>query len=309
MKYQATGYCLDDDPKKSFGVSADIDAKLFEGVERAKNTCLLALGLEEKFQLVIDNYAEWEIELLTTAQRYALWPTNRFDFTQTRIQLARRLTNVLTGFRLYADQTDHALSKIFGNPSDELKRAKEFKNNLYDSYFGYRFLETLRNHVQHCDLPIETISYDQKPISEKSIMHSYCVIIPTASLVTLSENDEFKKGIIEELQSGPETIDLRPYIREYISCMTQLHKEIGRIFSPTFDKSRSDYEKIVKTYSSHGDKNIQLPRFIMMDDTEKKVKTIELYQGFLAIYDSLKERNANVGNVTKSFASNIITIK
>jgi hypothetical protein len=88
MRYQATGYCLEN-PKNSQYVSAEIDAKLFGEVEHAKNVCLLALGLEEKFQLVVDNYIEWEAELLKQAQTSILRQANKFEAMQHRIVLAR----------------------------------------------------------------------------------------------------------------------------------------------------------------------------------------------------------------------------
>ena len=172
----------------------EIDAKRFETVESAKNDCLLALGFEEKFQLVVDNYIEWETELLKQAQTSILWQTNnKFEALQHRLTLARKLTNVLTGFRLYVDQTDHALSKIFGGNSNELQAIKQFKNKLYDTCFGYRFLEALRNHVQHCDLPIEVITFNSKLVDREKMPQVQFSVIPQASLEALSENGNFKK--------------------------------------------------------------------------------------------------------------------
>jgi hypothetical protein len=202
VQYLATGYFWEN-PQKAFSISVEIDVKRFEAVESAKNVCLFALGLEEKFQLVVDNYIEWETELLKQAQASILRQTNKFEAMQHRIVLARRLTNVLTGFRLFVDQADHALSKIFGNPSDELQTIKQFKAKLYDNCFGYRFLEALRNHVQHCDFP----------------------------------------------------------------------------------------------------------KFVFLDEAGLKQRTVELYRGFLEIYDTLKKQNENVRDVSKSFATNAVAPK
>ena len=306
MQYQVTGYYWES-PGKALNVSGNIDAKRFEKVELAKNVCLLALGLEEKLQLVVDNYIEWETELLARSQSSILWQQlDKFESMQHRLGLARKLTNVLTGFRLYLDQTDHALSKIFGNPSDELQLIKQFKNSLYDSCFGYRFLEALRNHVQHCDLPVETVTYHSKLVDREKTPQVQFAIIPKASLAALSENNDFKKSILEELKSGPEKIDLRPHIREYISCLTRLHKEIKKVFSSVEDKNRNYYQDAIKEYSVFEDKTVLSPRFVMLNDSGVTARTVELYEGFLEVYDTLKKRNANIGDISKHFASNSI---
>lgn len=284
----------------------EIDARRFEEVEFAKNVCLFALSFEEKFQLVVDNYIEWETELLKQAQASILWPTNKFESLQHRLVLARRLTNVLTGFRLYVDQTDHALSNIFGNTSGELQAVKQFKSKLYDTHFGYRFLEALRNHVQHCDLPVETITYNTKLVDRERAPQVQFSIIPKASLEALAQNNDFKKSILKELEAGPEQIDLRPHVREYISCLASLHKEIEKVFSPIVVKSRNYYQETIKEYSTMDGKTVQHPKFVLCDDAGVNKKSVELYDKFLEIYDTLKTRNASVKDLSKSFASNAV---
>jgi hypothetical protein len=108
------------------------------------------------------------------------------------------------------------------------------------------------------------------------------------------------------MQSGPREIDLRPHVREYISCLVQLHKEIELALTPTVQQSRTYFESIINTYSKHEEKPVSHLRFILLNDNGKKIKTIELYNGFLEIYDTLKMRNKNIRDVTKSFVSNII---
>lgn len=306
MKYQATGYFWEN-PQKAFSISVDIDSQRFEAVESAKNTCLLALGLEEKFQLVVDNYIEWETELLKQAQIYMFRQPNKFEAMQHRVLMARRLTNVLTGFRLYVDQTDHAISKVFGGASEELKTIKKVKANLYDNHFGYRFLEALRNHVQHCDLPIETLTYNSKLVDREKAPQIQFSVIPNASLENLAEDEDFKKSILKELQAGMDKIDLRLHVREYVSCLISLHKQLEKLFLQQFEKARNYYQEAIKEFSVLDGKSVQHPRFYFFDEDGLKEKTVELYAGFLEIYDSLKKQNENTREISKFFVSNAVT--
>lgn len=307
MKYQATAYFWEN--QKAFNISVEIDSQRFETVESAKNTCLLALGLEEKFQLVVDNYIEWETELLKQAQIYMFRQPNKFEAMQQRVLVARRLTNVLTGFRLYVDQTDHAVSKVFGNSSEELKSIKKFKANLYDSHFGYRFLEALRNHVQHCDLPIETLTYNSKLVDREKAAQVQFSVIANTSLESLAENDDFKKTILKELDNGQDKIDLRPHVREYVSCLISLHKQLEKLFSLQFENARNHYQEAIKEYSIMDGKSVEHPRFVFFDEAGLKERTVELYAGLLEIYDTLKRQNENARDISKSFVSNVISSK
>lgn len=234
---------------------------------------------------------------------------NRFEALQQRVLVARRLTNVLTGFRLYVDQTDHAVSKVFGGLSDELKEIKKFKANLYDKHFGYRFLEALRNHVQHCDLPVETLTYNSKLVDREKEAKVQFSVIPNASLESLAENDDFKKTILKELKNGQDKIDLRPHVREYVSCLVSLHKQLEKLFSPQFDKARNCYQGAINEYSVIDGKSVQHPRFVFLDKDGLKEKTVELYAGLLELYDTFKRQNKNAHDISKSFVSNVIAPK
>ena len=118
MRYQVTGYLLEQETAPTTGARPvgvavqEISKEQFEKINWAKDICLLVLGLEERCQLVLDNYTEWETELLKQAQVYLLWQTNRYDALQQRLTLDRRLTNLLTAFRLYLDQTDKNLCDV-----------------------------------------------------------------------------------------------------------------------------------------------------------------------------------------------------
>ena len=157
MKYTVYGYA-------DKGVTrASLTHERYAEIRRAKKACLFGLELEEKFALLIDNLAEFEIELLRLAEAYLLWGFrgDHAESMQSRLCLDRRLANLLTACRLYLDQSDHGISTLFGKGSPELAGVKAFKNGLYDAHWGYRLMEALRNHVQHSGLIVHIISFPQ----------------------------------------------------------------------------------------------------------------------------------------------------
>jgi hypothetical protein len=279
-------------------------------VKRARDICLIAVVLEERFQLVLDNYTEWECELLNQAQAHLLGQTNsRHSAMQKRLTLDRRLMNLLSAFRLYLDQTDNTISEVFGNPSVELETIKKFKNGLYDSCFGYRFLEALRNHVQHCGLPIEIITFNSGFVGRDPKNDVQFSVIPNTTLETLASDKEFKKAILDEVKSLGEKIDLRLPIREYVSCIVSLHDEVRKVFSKVISDSKESYSKAVKKYSMIDEHAVRHPRLECHTDSGKVEETVHLILDFLDRYELLHGQNSNVRNVTKSFVSNVIESK
>lgn len=144
-------------------ISIPLTADKFEEVRKAKEGYLFAWALEEKLALLIDNFYEFEVELLKLAEQAILWSERDFqEDMRQRLLLDRRLVNILTACRLYLDQSDHGISRFCGAASDELKSVKMFKNRLYDDNWGYRLMEAVRNHAQHLELPVGAISYNYR---------------------------------------------------------------------------------------------------------------------------------------------------
>jgi hypothetical protein len=93
----------------------------YRGILRSKETYMLAVDLEEKINLLIDNHHEFEVELLKLAEANRTWPkTEAMDAMQKRLLLDRRIVNLLSACRLYLDQSSHAMSSLFGAESTEL---------------------------------------------------------------------------------------------------------------------------------------------------------------------------------------------
>jgi|ERR1700722_10365212 len=127
MKHEVFGYNLEQ-KEKPISISAPIEAVKFNEVKKSQDICTFALVIEERFQLGLDNFHEWETELLEQAQKSLIWNINDFATAmQQRLDLDRRFVNLLSSLRLYLDQSDHNVSQVFGEDSEEFKGVKKFK--------------------------------------------------------------------------------------------------------------------------------------------------------------------------------------
>lgn len=138
----------------------DISRDDFERLKKAKRGLFVLVGIEEKFEMLLDNYVDYEQELLRIALGHMV--SHNVDYLEMndgRPSMNRRLANLLTMTRLYTDQVKHDLSGLYGRESTQLASIeKRFKGESANA-LGYRAMETIRNSMQHRDLPIRSIVY------------------------------------------------------------------------------------------------------------------------------------------------------
>jgi len=301
---------------KAFGnlevgtASAGIDATRYAEIKFGKATCLFALEVEEKYALLLDNFFEFESELLKQAEASAIWSSRDHETSMLgKLAINRRLVNILTACRLYLDQTEHGISRLYGNLSQELIDLKKFKNDLYDANWGYRLMEALRNHVQHSGLPVHAIGLSWSRMEGRLSGYGQHTIVPQTEPETLAEDDTFKKTVLIELQQEGKTVDLRGPVREYISCIVTLHEKIRSILTIKVANYRTVYESAVAEYSTINGQAVKSSRLIEINDDNTYKEQIALVTDFLDYYDSLKKRNTVNPKLANSCASNSIQEK
>jgi hypothetical protein len=301
MQYEASGYL------KVGAASLGISESRYSEIKLAKATCIFALEVEEKYALLLDNFFEFEGELLKLAEALAIWPNHDHEKSMLgRLAIDRRLVNLLTACRLYLDQTDHGISKLYGNPSNELADIKKFKGALYDANDGYRLMEALRNHVQHSGLPVHVISHSRSLLKGKVPNYNQYVVVPQTRPETLAENEGFKPSVLAELRLRGKEVDLRRPVRDYIGCMVTLHEKIRATLNAKVAQDRAIYELAAAEYSTINGHAVKFPHLIQVNEDSTFKEQIALVTEFLDYYDSLRKRNQVNPQLANSCASNSV---
>ncbi len=301
MRYEVTGFIF----KRNLPVSASITEEQFDATKDAKETCLHLIAFEERINLVLDNFNELECDLLTLAQNFLLRPDRSHGKAMSeRLLLDRRLVNLLSACRLYLDQTDHTLSCLFGKECDERTKYNAERARYYDTHFGYRLLEALRNHVQHYSLAVGEITYTQGGATEP---YDEYTVKPQLDVAVLDENPDFKSSVMAELKSKGRSIDVRGPLRRYISCLTELHLFVRKLTAGKLKTARLKYCEDVKNFSTNSaGEEVCIPTLVSTDDSkmELPVVKIPLPTRFLEYYDDLVKRRWRGDRLSNSFASN-----
>ena len=221
----------------------------FDRIKHAKNCLSGALAIEEKYELLLSNYLDLEKECLSITSDYMVRNTKDYeDFFNIRLLFNRRIVNLLTSTKLYIDQIQQHVKVCIPLDTKVGNRIKLLFSTEYDNYFEYRFMDALRNYVQHRGLAVHSTTFEGKNINyEEDWEQEYKTSIFTHKLEVESDKT-FKKQVTNEM---PDKVELIYASRVYIESISKIHCEIRDIIAKSVEKSRdvilqviTDYEEI-----------------------------------------------------------------
>src|SRR4030042_95074 len=309
MKYQLIKYVSRN--KYVFNLrKADYDEYI-----KARNILRMAITIEEAFDVLIDNYLEFETTLLQSTNQYLVRSgKDLIEFQSERKLFNRRLINLLTTSRAYLDSTDMQLCNKFGERSTQRKKFSEKREFEYNSHLGYRVMESLRNHVQHYGCPIHLIEHSSQLIGNisniqeaKNAKNRYIIQL-FMNTNSLKENINFKKNILNELEliSKKGNIDLRLIIREYIEALADIHLEVRKIIKSVIVESQeiiiAEKKRFNNKFSKIGPNGLVLVKI----DNAKRIFLIGPFDILLESLAVLENKNGELVYLSKRYVSNEI---
>ena len=238
MTYMITRWALGPQP------TLDLSDSDYAELLKARGHLLVALALEEKFDLLVANYEEFENDVLA----FSLTRMIRSDLSWSgmvgdRLQLTRRLANLLTTGRLYSGQAKHDIARQYGRTL-----AAEFDGWLGDeraACIGFRVVEQLRNALQHRHLPISGLTYSAHRIADTPhgwFQHGLFLKLDTAELLADTRGD---RSVLDEVAALPdESVDLILFIRQYVEGIARVQERLR-------DAIKADVRAADATYRAH----------------------------------------------------------
>lgn len=204
----------------------DLAAESYEEIRLAQSNLNLTLGLEELYDILLENFSEFEEVLLRLAIREVIFREEHWSPMVSRLHMVnRRLANLLSSCRLYIDHAKHGISQIYGSDSDAFVALNKSFSCEYDAHLEYRVMESLRNVAQHRSLPVHELRHiagreEEDPARLRSS------VTPVLNVERLADEGDFKETVLKELRSGPKRLDLRPLVRQYIESLGRVQEEL-----------------------------------------------------------------------------------
>jgi hypothetical protein len=131
-----------------------------------------------------------------------------------------QIVNWLTSVRLYLDHTETHLKRRYGDQSAEWKAFSESCSEAFDNHLGYRFVYKFRNYVQHCGLPLSsvTVKKPERPRSPQHLQEASFLLHRDALLTAYDEWGPVKK----DLQGMAERFEVAPLLDEAMECLKRI---------------------------------------------------------------------------------------
>jgi hypothetical protein len=207
----------------------DLTSDEFDITRRAYWINQNLLAVEEKYFLILQNYADFERALHELALASLVFGAKKWSEYVNDIQLVNgKLLNLLSSTKAYLDQAPQHLNEIFGSDSEQSGNFEKFTNDEFDSSFGYRVMSAIRNHVQHNDFPVQWVHIGGQWETDDEIKKT-CRNQATASIsvAALVGNSKIRAATRKELSdTGEDQLNIKLIVRQYISSMARLHIQL-----------------------------------------------------------------------------------
>jgi uncharacterized protein with HEPN domain len=301
MKYLLTERTL------GSSVYIKIDEHEYKKIKTVKNNLLEIFYIEEKFDIFIGNYLEFELDLL----KYAAYHMVRGYGTHNELhrglnQIIRRIINLLSTGRLYLDQSIHNLNNIPSIKSINIEEIKKEKNKQYDQYLGYRAMEALRNYVQHRGYPIQGLTYNNKLVGKDPNEKYLFSITPYIQVQEFEKDNKFKKEVLEEIKRLGEKVDLKPLIREYVEALWNIHAKIRELLKSDILEWEKLFQNTINKVPNNNSKirsNISLSA-VKQNEDGSYVDPIEIDKFIIEYRQELQRKNSTFINLSKRYVTN-----
>lgn len=211
--------------------------KRYEEITAARLTLIDAKNFEERYEMVIGNFLEFERFIADFSLRTHIEADLSYRKASVIFLESNRLVmNLLTTFKSYVDQTPQDFKHL---PTAFGEKFQEIASNIYDKSLAYRFASALRNHTQHYSPPVHAVRTGGTRVDwiDKGLF--FC------KKEELSENPKFKKSVLEEIDNE---VDLKTIFRELMEHLSRMHIGLRQFLHEAVHMARSSIEVAMQDF-------------------------------------------------------------
>src|SRR5688500_8492791 len=107
-------------------------------------------------------------------------------------------------------------------------------------------MEALRNHAQHCGLPIHSTQYNSAWVEggeDGMLGHSVATHV---TLDVLRRNPEFKRSVIKDVTE--ERLHAEPLVRDYLEGLSAVHVSMRKRLAEPFESASKTVREAIADY-------------------------------------------------------------
>lgn len=299
MKYVLRKSDLNDVPE------IEISKETYAAYKEYRSILVNCLAIEENYEILISNYLDLEKQILdATTVRMLRGYLGYSDFFAVQLALNIRLVNLLTSSRLYVDHLPQHVRECIPHNDNAKVLVKSILKKEYDENYEYRFMDALRNSVQHCGLPVhwtssgaEWTDLGKDGLSEDSMLEYSMEFAAKRS--SLEEDGGFKKAVLNE---SPDKVDLKATTRCYIESLSKVHNSVRELIQESVQKSRLKIEDAHSQYSKIYSGSL-VGLCACKTDDQRLIETVLLMLDWDDVRVELQKRNRKLVNLKKWYVT------
>lgn len=199
----------------------------FHEIQRAKETLSHFRDLTESYRVVVETYRTVERKKHDAELDRILYSK---DFYRSSLDVAVILNSAIMAYlasaRHFLDSTAKRLASLLD--ADSVEVYERLRKGMHHNNVEYRFIEALRNYVQHKSRPIHVLTYhdfmeDTENMSDSDLVTCLSV---EAKRDTLLEDKNFTAAERATLEGLPDAIDIIACMRFHMGGMWRLHNHL-----------------------------------------------------------------------------------
>lgn len=263
--------------------------------------------VEESWESLIQNYLEWETEVLTAAVQSMVKP-RATDFHDMRLAFARRLANLLQSCRAYLDHTPHRLTAMTVDGLPETFAA--LRSKAKNEHLTFRFMQALRNHAQHYGVPLHSFSigsawtgdFNDGPESAGLARYS---VAPKISISSLREDKSFSKSVLKEVDNGTDNLDVMTFTRGYLEALGEIHESVRTQLQTHVGNWKREIRDTIARYAEANEGEVVGLTLAILDG-DRIIEQTHISEDMLARIEALQRRNRSLVNLRKRYVTSEI---
>ncbi|NWD22466.1 hypothetical protein HX864_04245 [Pseudomonas yamanorum] len=228
-----------------------ISEERYMELARARNVLSEALAFEQRYELLLGNFLDMELAFTGICLRSKVEPQHQYtDLAGILEKANRHIVNMLTAMRAYADQVVQDFKCLELAPSFG-QVAKSELNRAFSRSSDYRFMCSLRNHVQHKATAVHGFVANNDGMRDANGWVENVKFY--ANKENFSADKDFKPRVLDE---QPQKIDIRRRARRSVEVVGEVHMALRSLSKDQVAQARSSIELAIREYKESGAESV-----------------------------------------------------
>jgi len=281
----------------------ELSGSEFQCLRTARTSYLTLVDIEEKFDIIVEAYFEYERTRLDLALRHTMtWDLPHIVLTADMRIINLRLLSLLASAKLYLAHLSHDFAALYGRRSSKWATIDEIRKSLEAGSLSFQIAKVLRDHIQHRGLPVNTLFYRMTKRGEGGQRRLLVGTDPQLDVHQLERDRSISKDLLNRLREQGERIPVAPLIKEYFGCLGELHRAVREVTSADADIWERDLRgALVRAEPTFG--RAPIIAAVELHEDGSYGEEHQIFDDLLELRLSLLKKNALLSNLAHRFVS------